>query len=39
MTKTQETQKTQTSIFVQNHKNTEMEKFAFCVITFEKTKI
>ena len=28
-------QKTQMSVFVQNPKNSEMEIFAFCVITFE----
>ena len=34
-TKTQKTQKMQTSVFVQNHKKEEMEIFAFCVITFQ----
>ena len=32
-------QKTQISLFLQNHKKPEMEKFAFCVITFEPIKI
>ena len=35
-TKTQKTQKMQTSVFVQNHKKREMEIFAFCVLTFEQ---
>ena len=32
-------QKTQMSVFVQNCKKTEMEIFAFCVITFEPIRI
>jgi hypothetical protein len=35
MTQKAKTQKTQMSVFVQNRKNSEMEIFAFCVITFE----
>ena len=31
--------KKQISFFLQNHKNPEMEMFAFCVITFEPIKI
>ena len=34
-TKMQKMQKRKTSVFVQNHKEKEMEIFAFCVITFE----
>ena len=39
MTQNAKTQKTQMSLFLQNHKKTDMEKFAFCVITFEQIKI
>ena len=34
MTQNAKTQKTQMSFFVQNRKKTEMEIFAFCVLTF-----
>ena len=34
-TKNQKMQKTKTSAFVQNHRQKEIEIFAFCVITFE----
>ena len=33
------TQKTQRSFFLQNRKNTEMKKFAYCVVTFVPIKI
>ena len=39
MTQKAKTQKTQMCVFVQNRKKTEMEIFAFCVITFEKIRI
>ena len=35
MTQNAKTQKTQMSLFLQNHKETEIEIFAFCTITFE----
>ena len=35
MTQNAKMQKIQMSLFVQNCKETEMEMFAFCVITFE----
>ncbi len=39
MTQNAKMQKTQRSLFLQNHKKTEIEKFAFGVITFERNKI
>ena len=39
MTQNAKTQKTQMSVFVQNCKKSEMEIFAFYVITFEPIKI
>ena len=39
MTQNAKTQKTQMSIFFQNHKKPEMELYAFCVITFEPIEI
>ena len=39
MTENAKTQKMQMNIFLQNHKKTEMEIFAFCVITFEQNRI
>ena len=39
MTQNKKMQKTQMSVFVQNHQRTEMEIFVFCVITFEPIKI
>ena len=39
MTQNAKTQKTQMSLFLQNHKKAEMEIFAFCVITFEPINI
>ena len=39
MTQNAKMQKTQMRVFVQNHKKTEMEIFAFCVITFEPIKV
>ena len=39
MAQNAKTQKMQMIVFVQNHTKTEMEIFAFCVITFEPTKI
>ena len=39
MTQNKKIQKTQMSVFVQNHQKTEMEIFVFCVTTFEKIKI
>ena len=39
MTQNAKMQKTQTSVFVQNHQKTEMEIFVFCTITFEPIKI
>ena len=35
MTQNAKAQKTEMGVFVQNLKKTEMEIFAFCVITFE----
>ena len=39
MTQNAKMQKTQMSVFVQNHQRTEIEIFVFCVITFEPIKI
>ena len=39
MTQNAKMQKTQVSVFVQNHQKTEMEIFVFCVITIEPIKI
>ena len=39
MTQNAKTQKTQMSLFLQNHIKAEMEIFAFCVPTFEQIKI
>ena len=39
MAQNAKTQKTRMSVFVQNFKKTEMEIFAFCVITFEQIRI
>ena len=39
MTQNAKMQKTQMSVFVQNRQKTEMEKFVFCVITFEPIKV
>ena len=39
MTQNKKMQKTQMSVFVQNHQETEMEIFEFCVITFEPIRI
>ena len=44
MQKTEKKQKTKKTlhkggVFLQNHKNSETEIFAFCVITFEPIKI
>ena len=38
-TKMEKTQKSEMSVFVQNHKKREMEIFPFCVITFEPITI
>ena len=39
MHKKQKLKKTQMSFFLQNHKKTEIEIFAFCFLTFEPIKI
>ena len=39
MTQNAKMQKTQMSLFLQNHKKTKIERFAFGVTTFERNKI
>ena len=39
MTQNEKMEKTQKSVFVQNHQKSEMEIFALCVITFESIGI
>ena len=39
MTQNAKTKEMQNSVFVQNRKNTEIEIFALCVITFEPIRI
>ena len=39
MTQNAKMQKTQTSLFLQNHKKTKIGKFTFCVINFVQMKI
>ena len=39
MTQNAKMQKTEKSLFLQNHKKTKIERFALGVITFERNKI